>query len=112
MTLTPSPGCAAENASTREAHPKPASQLWLTPSSAGLRLRKRSIGDVPLQLLLLRAFGAQRRRLLLLRAFGAQRRSEQLLHRLGASWRRLGPVQMITGPDLTTATKDPKLGEG
>jgi hypothetical protein len=62
--------------------------------AAGLRLRKRSIGGVPL-------------RLLLLRGFGAQRRSERLLHRLGASWRHLGPVQMITGPDLIAATLEP-----
>jgi hypothetical protein len=63
--------------------------------ASGLRLRKRSIGDRPL-------------RLLLLRGFGAQRRSARLLHRLGATWRHLGPVQMITGPDLTTATLEPR----
>jgi hypothetical protein len=63
--------------------------------AAGLRLRKRSVAEVPV-------------RLLLLRGFGVQRRSERLLRRLGASWRHLGPVQMITGPDLTTATLEPR----
>jgi hypothetical protein len=63
--------------------------------AAGLRLRRRSVGEVPV-------------RLLLLRGFAVQRRSERLLRRLGASWRHLGPVQMITGPDLTTATLEPR----
>lgn len=61
--------------------------------AVGLRLR-RPAGGVPL-------------RMLLLRVFGAQRRSELLLRRLGASWRHLGAVQMIAGTDLAAATLEP-----
>jgi hypothetical protein len=62
--------------------------------AAGLRLRRRSVEDAPL-------------RLLLLRVFGRQRSSERLLGRLGASWRHLGPVQMIAGTDLAAAALEP-----
>lgn len=62
--------------------------------AAGLRLRRRPAEGAPL-------------RLLLLRVFGAKRRSERLLRRLGASWRHLGSVQMIAGPDLTAAALEP-----
>ena len=63
-------------------------------TAAGLRLRRRAVGGAPL-------------RLLLLRVFGRQRSSERLLGRLGASWRHLGPVQMIAGPDLVAAALEP-----
>jgi hypothetical protein len=63
-------------------------------TAAGLRLRRRAISSAPL-------------RLLLLRVFGRQRSSERLLGRLGTSWRHLGPVQMIAGPDLVAAALEP-----
>jgi hypothetical protein len=46
-------------------------------------------------------------RLLLLRTFGTPRRGESLLRLLGTSWRYVGPVQMIAGPDLVSAGLEP-----
>jgi len=47
------------------------------------------------------------RRLLLLRVFALGRRSEQLYDTLGKSWRNVGSMQMIAGPDLATTTIEP-----
>jgi hypothetical protein len=47
------------------------------------------------------------RRLLLLRVFALGRRSEQLYDTLGKSWRNVGSIQMIAGPDLATTTIEP-----
>jgi hypothetical protein len=63
-------------------------------TAVGLGLRRRAGAGAPL-------------RLLLLRVFEGQRRSERLLRRLSASWRHLGAVQMIAGPDLAAATLEP-----
>jgi hypothetical protein len=58
-------------------------------------------------------FGVSRRarhngqRLLLLRVFALGRRSEQLYDTLGKSWRNVGSIQMIAGPDLATTTIEP-----
>ena len=58
-------------------------------------------------------FGISRRakrngqRLLLLRVFALGRRSEQLYDTLGKSWRNVGSIQMIAGPDLATTTIEP-----
>jgi hypothetical protein len=45
--------------------------------------------------------------LLLLRVFGLTRRGERLLDSLAASWRFIGPVCMIGGPDLAKASLEP-----
>jgi len=45
--------------------------------------------------------------LLLLRVFGRTRRGERLLDSLAASWRFIGPVCMIGGPDLAKASLEP-----
>jgi len=45
--------------------------------------------------------------LLLLRVFGRTRRGERLLDRVAASWRFIGPVFMIGGPDLAQASLEP-----
>jgi lipid-A-disaccharide synthase-like uncharacterized protein len=45
--------------------------------------------------------------LLLLRVFGQTRRGERLLDSLAASWRFIGPVCMIGGPDLAKASLEP-----
>ena len=47
------------------------------------------------------------RRLLLLRVFALGRRSERLYDTLGKSWRNVGSIQMIAGPDLATTTIEP-----
>lgn len=58
-------------------------------------------------------FGVSRRtkksgpRLLLLRVFALGKRSEQLYDILGKSWRRVGSMQLIAGPDLATTTIEP-----
>jgi hypothetical protein len=46
-------------------------------------------------------------RLLLLRVFALGKRSEQLYDTLGKSWRTVGSLQMIAGPDLATTTIEP-----
>jgi len=47
------------------------------------------------------------RSLLLLRVFGFDRRAQRLLEDLGQYWRYLGPVRLISGPDLAYATLEP-----
>lgn len=47
------------------------------------------------------------RTLLLLRVFGFDRRSQQLLNDIALRWRYLGPIRLIAGPDLATATIEP-----
>ena len=47
------------------------------------------------------------RRLLLLRVFALGKRSEQLYDTVGKSWRSVGSMQMIAGPDLATTTIEP-----
>ena len=46
-------------------------------------------------------------RLLLLRVFALGARSERLFDRLRKHWQPLGPMSMIAGPDLVTATIEP-----
>lgn len=46
-------------------------------------------------------------RLLLLRVFALGQRSEALYDAIGKSWRTVGSVQMIAGPDLATTTVEP-----
>jgi hypothetical protein len=46
-------------------------------------------------------------RLLLLRVFALGWRSEALYDAIGKSWRTVGSVQMIAGPDLATTTVEP-----
>jgi hypothetical protein len=46
-------------------------------------------------------------RLLLLRVFALGKRSEALFGSLGKSWRTVGSMQMIAGPDLTTTAIEP-----
>jgi hypothetical protein len=57
-------------------------------------IRGAAAGDVPL-------------RLLLLRPFRERGRSERLLLNAGRTWRYLGPVQLIAGRDLATASLEP-----
>ncbi len=43
----------------------------------------------------------------MLRVFALGKRSEQLYDTLGKSWRTVGSIQMIAGPDLATTTIEP-----
>jgi hypothetical protein len=61
----------------------------------GLRRRRRS------------ASPSAPRRLLLLRAFGFDKRTQRLLDDLGQRWRYLGPIRLIAGADLAYATLEP-----
>jgi hypothetical protein len=62
---------------------------------------------------LFRALGLARRaksngqRLLLLRVFALGKRSESLYDTIGKSWRTVGSMQLIAGPDLATSTIEP-----
>lgn len=47
------------------------------------------------------------RRVLILRVFSLGRRSERVYDALGKSWRSVGSIQMIAGPDLVTTTVEP-----
>lgn len=47
------------------------------------------------------------KRLLLLRVFALGRRSESFYNSLGKSWRSVGSIQMIAGPDLVTTAIEP-----
>ena len=63
--------------------------------------------------ILFQLFGVSRRahkkghRLILLRVFALGTRSEQLFDTLSKSWRTVGSIQMIAGPDLATTTIEP-----
>src|SRR5206468_3234009 len=64
--------------------------------------------QLPLMPLLVHA--ARRRppaQLLLLRAFGSQKRSEELIEEIGLRWRYLGPIHIICAADVATADLDP-----
>lgn len=50
---------------------------------------------------------ASPRTLLLLRVFGFDRRTQRLLEDVGERWRYLGPIWLISGPDLAYATLEP-----
>src|SRR5262245_945180 len=62
---------------------------------------------------LFRVLGMERRakshgpRLLLLRVFALGKRSESLYDTVGKSWRVVGSMQLIAGPDLATSTIEP-----
>lgn len=56
---------------------------------------------------LARRAGSNGPRLLLLRVFALGKRSEALFDSLGKSWRTVGSMQMIAGPDLATSAIEP-----
>ncbi len=47
------------------------------------------------------------RTLLLLRVFGFDKRTQGLLDQLARTWRHLGPIRLIGGPDLASTTIEP-----
>jgi len=82
-------------------------RLWIFSGLAAFTLYKLVATS------LFRALGIARRaksnghRLLLLRVFALGKRSENLYDTLGKSWRTVGSMQMIAGPDLATSTIEP-----
>ncbi|TMA98342.1 MAG: hypothetical protein E6J74_01580 [Deltaproteobacteria bacterium] len=82
-------------------------RLWIFSGLAAFTLYKLVAAG------LFRALGIARRaksnghRLLLLRVFALGKRSENLYDTLGKSWRTVGSMQMIAGPDLATSTIEP-----
>jgi hypothetical protein len=54
-----------------------------------------------------RAPAPRPRKLLLLRVFALGDRSRQLFRSLALPWRYMGPIRLITGPDLATETVEP-----
>ena len=53
------------------------------------------------------AWEREEARLLLLRVFGDSGRSERLMRGIGRSWRHIGSIQLIAGPDLALANLEP-----
>ncbi len=53
------------------------------------------------------AWEREEARLLLLRVFGNTGRSERLMRGIGRSWRHIGSIQLIAGPDLALANLEP-----
>ena len=53
------------------------------------------------------AWEREESRLLLLRVFGDSGRSERLMRGIGRSWRHIGSIQLIAGPDLALANLEP-----
>ena len=82
-------------------------RLWIFSGLAAFTLYKLVAAG------LFRALGIARRakssghRLLLLRVFALGKRSESLYDTLGKSWRTVGSMQMLAGPDLATSTIEP-----
>lgn len=82
-------------------------RLWIFSGLAAFTIYKFVAAGV------FRVLGVARRakshgpRLLLLRVFALGKRSESLYDTLGKSWRTVGSMQMIAGPDLATSTIEP-----
>jgi hypothetical protein len=82
-------------------------RLWILSGLAAFALYKMVAA------VLFRALGLARRaksngqRLLLLRVFALGKRSENLYDTIGKSWRTVGSMQLIAGPDLATSTIEP-----
>jgi hypothetical protein len=82
-------------------------RLWILSGLAAFALYKMVAA------VLFRALGLARRaksngqRLLLLRVFALGKRSESLYDIIGKSWRTVGSMQLIAGPDLATSTIEP-----
>lgn len=58
------------------------------------RIRQKTVGQAP-------------KKLLILRVFALGERSDRLFRRISRFWRLLGPVQVISGPDLANSTIEP-----
>jgi len=82
-------------------------RLWIFSGLAAFTLYKLVAAGLFRTLGIARRPKSNRHRLLLLRIFALGKRSENLYDTLGRSWRTVGSMQMIAGPDLATSTIEP-----
>jgi hypothetical protein len=82
-------------------------RLWIFSGLAAFTLYKLVAAGLFRTLGIARRAKSNRHRLLLLRVFALGKRSENLYDTLGRSWRTVGSMQMIAGPDLATSTIEP-----
>jgi hypothetical protein len=81
-------------------------RLWILSGFAAFTVYK-FVAAVLFRALGIARAKSQGYRLLLLRVFALGKRSETLYDTLGKSWRTVGSIQMIAGPDLATSTVEP-----
>jgi hypothetical protein len=82
-------------------------RLWILSGLAAFALYK-TVAAVSFRALgLARRAKSNGQRLLLLRVFALGKRSESLYDTIGKSWRTVGSMQLIAGPDLATSTIEP-----
>jgi hypothetical protein len=82
-------------------------RLWIFSGLAAFTLYKLVAAGLFRALGIARRAQSNGRRLLFLRVFALGKRSESLYDTLGKSWRTVGSMQMIAGPDLATSTIEP-----
>jgi len=82
-------------------------RLWIFSGLAAFTLYKLVAAGLFRTLGIARRAKSNRHRLLLIRVFALGKRSENLYDTLGRSWRTVGSMQMIAGPDLATSTIEP-----
>jgi hypothetical protein len=82
-------------------------RLWIFSGLAAFTLYKLVAAGLFRALGIARRAKSNGRRLLLLRVFALGKCSESLYDTLGKSWRTVGSMQMIAGPDLATSTIEP-----
>lgn len=82
-------------------------RLWILSGLAAFALYKTVAAILFRALGLARRAKASGQRLLLLRVFALGKRSESFYDTIGKSWRTVGSMQLIAGPDLATSTIEP-----
>jgi hypothetical protein len=82
-------------------------RLWIFSGLAAFALYKILAAGLFRALGLARRAKSNGQRLLLLRVFALGKRSESLYDTVGKSWRTVGSMQLIAGPDLATSTIEP-----
>jgi len=82
-------------------------RLWIFSGLAAFTLYKLVAAGLFRSLGIARRAKSPGHRLLLLRVFALGKRSESLYDTLGKSWRTVGSMQLIAGPDLATSTIEP-----
>ncbi|HEY3165765.1 MAG TPA: hypothetical protein VGK57_00955, partial [Candidatus Binatia bacterium] len=82
-------------------------RLWIVSGLAAFTLYKLVAAGLFRALGIAQHAKSNGHRLLLLRVFALGKRSQNLCDTLGKSWRTVGSMQMIAGPDLATSTIEP-----
>jgi hypothetical protein len=81
--------------------------LWILSGLVAFALYKVAVAGLFRTFRIARRAKVGGRRLLLLRVFALGKRSETLYDTLGKSWRSVGSIQMIAGPDSATSAIEP-----